>query len=181
MDRKTVVIKKYENRRLYDTENSRYVNLDEVAEMVRDGVDVQVVDAVTGEDLTRVVLTQIIVDSAKSPGSAFPLDMLRQMVMASGQLSQESMLKYMRAMFEVYQNAYRTFSPPLNPFDLMHMMSPGARPPAAGGPSKPDSVPPAPEVDELRRRIEELESAIAGRRSARSPGKRKPAARRPRN
>src|SRR6476619_1524116 len=102
-----VVIKKYENRRLYDTAASRYVNLEDVAQMVRDGVDVQVVDASSGEDLTRVVLTQIIMDNAKGRDSALPLDILRQMVMSTGAASQEAMLKYMRARLEMYQNAYR--------------------------------------------------------------------------
>ena len=57
MNRKPVIIKKYENRRLYDTTNSRYINQDEVAQMLQSGYDVQVVDAATGEDLTRLVLT----------------------------------------------------------------------------------------------------------------------------
>ena len=61
----TVVIKKYGNRRLYDTAESRYVNLDEIAGLVRRGKDVQVVDAKTGQDLTRVTLTQIIMGLAR--------------------------------------------------------------------------------------------------------------------
>jgi len=92
MNRKPMIIKKYENRRLYDTTNSRYINQDEVAQMVRDGHDVQVVDAATGEDLTRLVLTQIIVEQAKAPDSTFPLDVLRQMVVASGKATQETTL-----------------------------------------------------------------------------------------
>src|SRR5450432_3164258 len=114
-----VVIKKYENRRLYDTTNSRYVNLDEVAQMVRDDTDVQVVDVATGEDLTRLVLTQIIVEDAKSQHSSFPLDMLRQMVMASGRSSQEGFLRYMKSMFGMYQNAYPAFPPAASPFDFI--------------------------------------------------------------
>ena len=57
-----IVIKKYENRRMYDTSASRYVNLEDVAEMVRNGEELQVVDAKSGEDLTARVLTQIIVE-----------------------------------------------------------------------------------------------------------------------
>ena len=75
-----VVIKKYENRRLYDTANSRYINLEEIAQMVRSGTSVQVLDAKSGEDLTRVVLTQIIVEDAKGRESGLPLDILRQHV-----------------------------------------------------------------------------------------------------
>jgi polyhydroxyalkanoate synthesis repressor PhaR len=160
MNRKSVVIKKYENRRLYDTTNSRYINLEEVAQMVRDGYDVQVLDAATGEDLTRLVLTQIIVEHAKTPDSVFPLDMLRQMVAASGRATQENTLKYMKAVMDMYQNAYRAIAPPLNPFEFM-------RPPAAqraaeapassvhGGEEK------STEVGELKRRVEELESLVS--------------------
>lgn len=79
-----VVIKKYPNRRLYDTSSGRYVNLEDVALLIRRGADVQVVDARTGEDLTRVVLTQIIVEDAKEQPAALPLDLLRQLVMATG-------------------------------------------------------------------------------------------------
>ena len=183
MDRKPVVIRKYENRRLYDTAGSRYVNLDEVAEMVRAGADVQVVDAATGDDITRVVLTQIIVDDAKAPGSSFPVDMLRQMVVASGRVSQESMLKYMRTMFDMYQNAYRTFAPPAAPFDFMGMMGGAPRgpvepPPPAAAPPQASPPPPVDEVGELKRRVEELESAIARAAAPRPRGKPKRAARR---
>ena len=60
-----IVVRKYENRRLYDTSSSRYVNLPEIAQMVREGAEVQVVDAKSGEDITRVILTQIIHEVAR--------------------------------------------------------------------------------------------------------------------
>ena len=107
MDKKKIIIKKYENRRLYDATHSRYVNLDEVARAVQDGYDVQVLDASTGEDLTRLVMTQIITENAKGPDSAFPLDILREMVVASGKASQESALNYMRVVADMYKDAFR--------------------------------------------------------------------------
>lgn len=177
-----VIIKKYGNRRLYNMAESRYVNLDEVAQMVRDGVDVQVVDANSGEDLTRLVLTQIIVENAKVPDSAFPLDMLRQMVIASGKLTQESVLKYTNTMLDMYRNAYRAFSPPLTPFDVIQSMMASAGHNMATAPPPPQPQAPPQEqaqaqaqteVKELRRRLEELEKTIAARgedKSAR-PGK----------
>lgn len=168
--RKPVIIKKYENRRLYNTTDSRYVNLDEVARMVQEGYDVKVLDAATGEDLTRLVLTQIIVEHAKGPGSTFPLDVLRQMVVASGKATQENTLKYMRALVEMYQSALRAMSPALNPFDFMRPLS-GA--PSTESPSVRETdqevrtpAPPvvedeAPEVEELRQRMEELEGMVS--------------------
>src|ERR1035438_8840430 len=100
MKSKKVIIKKYGNRRLYDITNSVYINRDEVAQMVQEGRDLQVVDAATGEDLTRLVLTQIVVQHAKEPDSAFPLDVLRQMVVASGKVTQEGAVNYMKAVFD---------------------------------------------------------------------------------
>ena len=154
MAAETIVIKRYGNRRLYDSTHSRYVNLDEVAHLIRDGRDVQVVDAVTGEDRTRAVLTQIVVEQAKGDESAFPLDVLRQMVVASGRATNEAALTYMRAVFDMYQNAYRSV-PPLGG----SAFPPVARPPAPAAPAAPAQQP---DVDALKRRIEELESAVSG-------------------
>lgn len=178
---KTVLIKKYENRRLYDTTNSRYVNLDEVAQILQQGGDVRVVDAATGEDITRLILTQIIVEDAKTPDSNFPLDVLRQMVIASGRASQESALKYMKAMLDIYQNTYRVMSPPLNPFEFIQNPyasrgAEGSAAPPAGSRETPETGPESarkPQVDQveqLKKRVAELEklvSSLAPKRSAR--------------
>jgi polyhydroxyalkanoate synthesis repressor PhaR len=172
MAKKTVVIKKYENRRLYDTTNSRYVNLEEVAQLLQQGNDVQVVDATTNEDITRLILTQIIVEDAKTPNSSFPLDLLRQMVIASGRASQESTLKYMKAMLDIYQNTYRAMAPPLNPFDFMQNLRPdrdtphGERRPnatetPAGAPQAETGRPDSDEVTELKKRLAELERLVS--------------------
>lgn len=174
MERKTVVIKKYENRRLYDSTNSRYINLEEVAQMVQEGREVQVVDAASGEDLTRLVLTQIIVEQAKSPGSAFPLDILRQMVAATNRASQETALNYAKAMYDLYQNAYRSLPSPLNPFGFLPV--PGAHRPASAdaAPLSADAAAKNHESIELKRRVEELESLVA-RLSAQRPARQKKA------
>jgi polyhydroxyalkanoate synthesis repressor PhaR len=185
MDRQTIVIRKYGNRRLYNTAESRYVNLDEVAQMVREGKDVQVKDAVTGEDLTRLVLTQIIVERAKAADSDFPLDVLRQMVVASGRVAQETMLKYMKAAVDMYQDAYQAISPTLRPFDFMAAPS-TSRPtsmPARPAAQAEEATPPvstteqakdeAVTVEALRRRLEELESAVSNLAAKRRSRKRK--------
>src|SRR5579864_3054232 len=92
-----VVIKKYGNRRLYDTAASRYVNLDEVAGFIRQGKDVQVLDAKTGKDLTRVVLTQIITDDARDKPTGLPLELLRQLVVASDEVRREFVMWYLKS------------------------------------------------------------------------------------
>ena len=75
------VIKKYANRRLYDTGRSSYVTLEDLCEMVKEGHDFVVYDAKSGEDLTRSVLTQIIVDQEQNEGqSLLPINFLRQLI-----------------------------------------------------------------------------------------------------
>lgn len=76
----TVIIKKYANRRLYDTSTSSYVTLDHLADLVRREVDFEVRDAKTGEDLTRGVLTQIIFEKETKGDGALPLSFLRQLI-----------------------------------------------------------------------------------------------------
>ena len=76
----TIIIKKYANRRLYDTSTSSYVTLDHLSELVREGRDFEVRDAKTGEDLTRQVLTQIIFEQETKGEGALPLNFLRQLI-----------------------------------------------------------------------------------------------------
>jgi polyhydroxyalkanoate synthesis repressor PhaR len=76
----TVIIKKYANRRLYDTSTSSYVTLDHLADLVRREVDFEVRDAKTGDDLTRGVLTQIIFEKETKGDGALPLSFLRQLI-----------------------------------------------------------------------------------------------------
>jgi polyhydroxyalkanoate synthesis repressor PhaR len=75
-----VVVKKYANRRLYNTESSSYITLDNLAEMVRRGRDFIVYDAKTGEDITRSVLTQIIVEEEAKGRALLPTTFLRQLI-----------------------------------------------------------------------------------------------------
>ncbi len=81
-DRKNsaVTIKKYANRRLYNTATSTYVTLDDLAKMVKDGTEFNVYDAKTGEEITRSVLTQIIMEAENSGGGLLPISMLRQLI-----------------------------------------------------------------------------------------------------
>lgn len=169
MAAQTVIIKKYENRRLYDSTNSRYVNLEEVAQLVQQGHDVQVIDAGSGEDITRLILTQIIAEGAKTSDSNFPLDILRQMVIASGRASQDSAIRYTKAMLDLYQSTYRAMVPAINPFDFLHnpvapgtaTAHPAAAQPAVGdAPTAPAAV--SDEMSQLKARLAELEKAISG-------------------
>src|SRR3979409_1225019 len=76
----TRIIKRYANRKLYDTEHSRYVTLDQISEMIRQGDDVKIVDNKTKEDLTTVTLAQIIFEEEKKQRSFLPLGAMRNII-----------------------------------------------------------------------------------------------------
>ncbi len=76
------VIKRYESRKLYDTEESRYISLEDIARWVREGQEIQVVDNATSEDVSAQVLTQIILDEGKRGTSFLPTDLLHELVRA---------------------------------------------------------------------------------------------------
>jgi polyhydroxyalkanoate synthesis repressor PhaR len=92
----TVVVKKYANRRLYNTESSSYITLDNLADMIRQGRDFVVYDAKTGEDITRGVLTQIIVEEEGKQGqNLLPTAFLRQLIGFYGDQMQGLVPKYL--------------------------------------------------------------------------------------
>jgi polyhydroxyalkanoate synthesis repressor PhaR len=90
-----VVVKKYANRRLYNTESSSYITLDNLAEMVRKGRDFVVYDAKTGEDITRDVLTQIIVEEEGKGRAMLPTNFLRQLIGFYGDQMQSVVPRYL--------------------------------------------------------------------------------------
>src|SRR6202795_3769236 len=90
-----VVVKKYANRRLYNTESSSYITLDTLADMVRIGRDFVVYDAKTGDDITRGVLTQIIVEEEGKGRALLPTGFLRQLIGFYGDSMQTLVPKYL--------------------------------------------------------------------------------------
>jgi len=98
-----VTIKKYANRRLYDTESSSYITLDRLAAMIREGRDFEVVDAKTGEDITLQVLTQIIVDEESRGSTLLPVNFLRQIIGLYGGQMQSAVPQYLDAAMEAFQ------------------------------------------------------------------------------
>ena len=97
-----VVIKKYANRRLYNTRKSSYVTLDDLAKMVRSGEDFAVYDAKTGEDITRTVLTQIIVEEEAKEQNMLPTNFLRELIRLYGDPLQGVVPSYLDAAMEAF-------------------------------------------------------------------------------
>lgn len=83
--KKTRIIKRYQNRKLYDTNASRYVTLDDIATLIREGEDVQIIDNQNQDDLTSVTLTQIIFEQEKKKKSLLPLATLRGIIQSGGE------------------------------------------------------------------------------------------------
>src|SRR5689334_7370253 len=98
-----VTIKKYANRRLYDTESSTYITLDRLAQMVREGREFEVIDAKTGEDITRQVLTQIIVDEEARGSTMLPISFLKQLIGLYGNSMQNFVPQYLEAAMDAFQ------------------------------------------------------------------------------
>src|SRR5512146_2952492 len=165
-----ILIKKHENRRLYDTSRSRYINLDEIAALIRDGRDVRVVDAKTKEDLTRSTLMQIIVEDNKGSAAGLPLELMRQLIVASDQVGRDFLMWYLKSAFDAYGKVQQSFRSGLSDLQL-----------AATSPidsirhlfripqnSKEEGA----EIAALRKRLEELEARLHRRRPPRSSKKR---------
>ena len=98
-----VVIKKYANRRLYNTETSSYITLDNLAAMVREGRDFSVQDAKSGDDITHSVLTQIIVESESRGQTMLPAGFLRQIISLYGDAMQPSVPHYLEAAMQSFR------------------------------------------------------------------------------
>ena len=169
---KPVVIRKYENRRLYDTSASRYVTLPEIAARIRSGTEVKVVDARTGEDLTRAVLTQVILEDARARKTELPLDFLRQLIVASDRAVRDLVGWYAQSAAQGARSAIPgADGSPFSPLPFLERLIDATRTRETGSGADP-SDPLAPgrgeddlreEVVELKRRVAELERRLAGR------------------
>jgi polyhydroxyalkanoate synthesis repressor PhaR len=102
-DDDVVIIKKYANRRLYDTESSSYITLEKLAQMVRQKREFKVVDAKSGEDITRSVLAQIIMEEEARGATMLPVNFLRQLIGLYGDNMQNMVPHYLEASLEQLQ------------------------------------------------------------------------------
>ena len=154
-----VTIKKYSNRRLYDTSQSRYLNLEELAAMVRAGETVRVVDAKSGEDLTREVLMEVVLKVLKG-AELLPVGMLLRMIRSTGADPVQRMLH------EQLSTGMQLVSAQMDQVEAML----GRRPKRSAEPSPeepspeepPVDEPPAgdPELDALRAKLAALEARL---------------------
>ncbi len=104
-----VIIKKYANRRLYNTETSAYITLDDLARMTREGREFQVLDAKTSEDITHSVLTQIIMEAESRGSTMLPAGFLRQLIAMYGDQMQSMVPGYLEASMDAFRRNHEQF------------------------------------------------------------------------
>ncbi len=104
-----VLIKKYANRRLYDTEKSTYISLNDLTAMIRDGRQAKVIEANTKEDVTAFILTQIILEEAKKKNTLLPVPLLSLIIQYGENILAEFFEKYLFQIVETYIRYRKTF------------------------------------------------------------------------
>jgi len=165
-----LLIKKYVNRRLYDTEASRYITLEELAGLIRGGREVRVVDAKTNADLTKMVLLQIISETEKAD-DVLPVSFLRKVIQFSDSSAREALQRYLSFSLDSFMNAQRDLQTQyqnlagsfLNPLAWMSGASPTGAPPSApmppAAPEAPFAQSPAPPEPEVPPGVDATQSA----------------------
>lgn len=177
-----ILIKKYGNRRLYDTGESTYVTLDELAAKIRGGADVRVLDAQTSEDLTQATLTQIVLETGNA-AKFLPVQLLTQMIRLSDDALAEFFSRYVTGALELYLQAKRGVQSLAAYNPLAWMAPPFAGPPTYATYAPPPVAEPLPiepepegtreDVAAMRRELDELKQAIREGFAARAPRKKR--------
>ena len=151
-----ILIKKYPNRRLYDTSRSSYLNLEELAELVRAGHEVKIVDAKTDEDLTKEILLQVVLEVLRGV-DLLPIGMLRRLIRASGTGPAHLLLR------QQLTTGMDLVSTQLDRMEALMQPPPAPPPPKKPEPPEPVDEPKKtedPELAELRARLARLESRL---------------------
>jgi len=149
-----IAVKKYANRRLYDTLHSCYVNLRQIADLIREGHTVEVVDASTGEDLSKVILTQIILEEEKDQRNLLPVDFLHRIIQEGESAYGQFLEKGLEAGLQAYRTAQQQMETALRGW-----MQPWREL------SESDS---RKEIQALRERVLQLEASLAEREAEKS-------------
>jgi polyhydroxyalkanoate synthesis repressor PhaR len=169
-DDDVVIIKKYANRRLYDTESSAYITLERLAQMVRQKKQFKVVDAKSGEDITRSVLAQIIMEEESRGATMLPVNFLRQLISMYGDSMQSVVPHYLEASLDALQRNQSQFREAMagafatNPFaeiarrnmEMFTAAASGRKPPA----EKPAADDTRAELAALRAQLQEMQTKL---------------------
>jgi polyhydroxyalkanoate synthesis repressor PhaR len=170
-----IIIKKYANRRLYNTQSSSYITLEDLSRMTREGIDFQVLDAKTGNDITHQILTQIIMEEESHGEQMLPISFLRQLISMYGNSMQQLMPHYLEATMDNFRanqlELQETWKASMGPDALAKMAEtnmamfkaaasafmPGGKP-AGPEPSPPPSA--GDDLDALRAQMAEMQRKL---------------------
>jgi polyhydroxyalkanoate synthesis repressor PhaR len=157
----TYVIKRYSNRKLYDVQESRYVTLEELEELIRAGKEISVVDATSGEDMTSVTLAQILLEKERTHRASLPAAFLHQLIQ-HGAAWQDFVQKSMQASLEGIVSSQREMDRDFREWATRAGWGAEARPsPASPGPvGAPAREDLRAELEQLRLRIKALEERL---------------------
>lgn len=176
-DGDAIIIKKYANRRLYNTSSSSYITLEDLAKMTRDNVEFKVVDAKSGDDITHSILTQIIMDEEASGKQMLPVSFLRDLISMYGNSMQSMMPQYLEASMANFRANQAKIQEALrgglanNPITKIHetnmaMMRafgeailPGGKPPSDAKPARPAPTD-ADEIAALREQMAQMQKKL---------------------
>ena len=170
-----VIVKKYANRRLYNTRSSSYITLDDLARMTREGIDFKVLDAKTGNDITHSILTQIIMEEEAHGEHMLPVGFLRQLISMYGNSMQSMMPQYLEASMDNFranqQKLQEAFKTSMGPESFARMAetnmamfkaAAGAFMPknAGGAAPEPKAEKSQSELDALRQQMAEMQRKL---------------------
>src|SRR3954452_22604109 len=155
-----ISIRRYPNRRLYDRQSRRYITLQDLEDLVKEGKKIEVRDSRTGEDLTRAILTQILLERHPEKMEMFPVAMLHGILQANDLVLEffRSYLRQSLAILEQMQQPATPLAPFLTPIDWMRAMIPATLPFTPAPARAPEPSPPL--AENLAARIAELEDRL---------------------
>ncbi|NOQ41063.1 MAG: hypothetical protein GQ563_00985 [Desulfuromusa sp.] len=143
----TIVIKKYPSRRLYDTHNKRFITIKQLGKMVREGQNVSIFDKDSGNDITKAVLTQVIMEEEKANRDILPADLLHQLIRGSGSMYKDAIEDFLNKGAKTIQKAKHDVESSL--FGLNRRKS-----------SKPESKSSTDELEQIKARLAEVEELL---------------------
>lgn len=125
-----VIIKKYSNRRLYDSTNKKYVTLDDIGALIREGNEVKVIDSQTGADISKVILIQVVLESEKNKEDILPVSFLHMLIKYGNKVAKDFFENYFLMMFQPYFSVQENFKKNMLLWQEMGWFPPGVKLPA---------------------------------------------------
>lgn len=172
-----VVIKKYSNRRLYDTKHKKYVTLEEIGALIREGSEIKVIDTQTGEDISKLILIQVVLESEKNKEDILPVSFLHMLIKYGNKIARDFIENSFLMMFQPYLSFQDSLKKNMSLWKGTGLMPPGLEMPSPSegqdvtserknnyesesSPEAEESQPSPLELEALRQKIKELDNKI---------------------